>query len=81
MKLNPRTAGALAAIGGMLFLLLTYGVSRMDHLITRFVDIEVPSTLLDCCACTGIGLFALPLALLAMTLFRDRPDGDGPPPG
>lgn len=77
MKLTPRTAGALVAIGGMLFLLLTFGLSRVENLLSRVADIDFPYMLMDCCGCTGIGLFALPLALLAMTLFKKPDDAQG----
>ena len=78
MKLDARTAGAATALGGLIFLLCVFGLSRVENLMVGVVPIEMPRMLFDCCGCFGIGAFAVPLGLLALTLFRKPPDA--PPP-
>lgn len=80
MKLDARTAGGATALGGLIFLLSIYGLSRIENLISGVAPIEFPRMLLDCCGCFGIGAFAIPLGLLAMTLLRKPPNAP-PPPG
>lgn len=74
MKLTPRVAGGLSALGGLVFLLTAFGPRRLQGLTDEVVRLDVPSVLFDCCGCFGIGTFALPLALLAITLLRSPPE-------
>lgn len=78
MKLDTRTAGALTALGGLIFLLSTFGLSRVENLLIGVAPFELPRMGLDCCGCFGIGAFGVPLALLALTLFRKPPEQTPP---
>ena len=76
--MDRRKAGALVAAGGGLFVLFSFGVPKLVRLLEGVAETNVPDMPVTCCGCFGILLLALPLFLLAMSLFREPPPE--PPP-